>query len=176
MKDYGCKYCESTDVFIDETRHQPALCCGDCGRFLKWIGNKELPIVKRYIESKKITQAEITVSEDKPAQEVKKPSSSKKKYLVLCNRHNSSYGDNWCLFWGNRERKCGYSSDIRIAHRFDESEIVEFDDDGDIPIPIDVLGISEDYESEEGFNDNIKVMIEKGTLNELLGLKLKKIK
>lgn len=22
-----------------------------------------------------------------------------KKCLLLCNRHNSIYGDNWCLWW-----------------------------------------------------------------------------
>lgn len=96
-----------------------------------------------------------------------------KKYLVLCNRHNSIYGDEWALFWGCRDSKGGYNADLRTAHRFDESEIEKFNDDSDIPIPIDVLGISEDYEPEETINKNIRVLIEKGTLNELLGLNLR---
>ncbi|AIY80527.1 hypothetical protein U728_1105 [Clostridium botulinum 202F] len=97
-----------------------------------------------------------------------------KKYLLLCNRHNSCFGDNWCLWWGDRESKSGYSSDVRIAHRFDEEEIKKYEDGkSDIPIPIDVLGISEEYKSEETINKNINVLIEKGTLNRLLGLELR---
>lgn len=96
-----------------------------------------------------------------------------KKYLVLCNRHNSLYGDEWALFWGCRDSKSGYNSDLRTAHRFDETEISKFDDNSDIPVPIDVLGIPEECESEEAINKNIRVLIEKGTLNELLGLNLK---
>lgn len=96
-----------------------------------------------------------------------------KKYLVLCNRHNSMFGDAWALFWGNRESEGGYCSDLRVAHRFDESEITDFKDNEDIPIPIDVLGIPEGYESEENINKNICVLIEKGKLNELLDLNLR---
>ncbi|MBY6928995.1 hypothetical protein [Clostridium botulinum] len=97
-----------------------------------------------------------------------------KKYLLLCNRHNSMFGDCWALFWGNRDSKSGYTSDLRIAHRFDEEEIKKYEDGrADIPIPIDVLGIPEEYESKESFNKNIRVLIEKGTLNELLHLDLK---
>lgn len=96
-----------------------------------------------------------------------------KKYLVLCNRHDSIYGDEWALFWGCRDSQGGYNADLRTAHRFDETEIEKFDDNSDIPIPIDVLCIPEECESEETINKNIRVLIEKGTLNELLGLKLK---
>ena len=77
------------------------------------------------------------------------------------------------LFWGNRESKSGYTSDVRVAHRFDESEIVGFDDDEDIPIPIDILGISEEYIDESKMNKNLRVMIEKRTINKLLDLNLK---
>ncbi|QPW62114.1 hypothetical protein [Clostridium botulinum] len=99
-----------------------------------------------------------------------------KKYLLLCNRHNSIYGDSWCLFWGCRDEESGYTSDIRIAHRFNEEEIEEFKGRiDDIPIPIDKLGLSENYISEEDYNKNIRVMIEKGTLNKVLGLDLKRI-
>ncbi|MBO0555635.1 hypothetical protein EXQ41_06170 [Clostridium botulinum] len=96
-----------------------------------------------------------------------------KKYLVLCNRHNSIFGEEWGLFWGYRESEGGYNSDLRTAHRFDESEIGRFKDNRDIPIPIDILGISEEYENEKTINENIKVMIEKGTLNSLLDLDLR---
>ncbi|APQ78619.1 MULTISPECIES: hypothetical protein [Clostridium] len=62
---------------------------------------------------------------------------------------------------------------MRTAHRFEESEIDRFKDDRDIPIPIDVLGIPEEYEDGKTINENIKVMIEKGTLNNLLDLDLR---
>lgn len=101
------------------------------------------------------------------------------KYLILCNRHNSIYGENWCLFWGFRECEGGYTSDLRVAHRFDEEDIKNRVKIGnlvegrDIPIPIDVLGISEEYESEEEINKSYLALVEKGTMNELLNLKLK---
>lgn len=99
------------------------------------------------------------------------------KYLLLCNRHNSIYGDKWALFWGCRERKSGYTSDLRVAHRFSDEEIDKYKGrTDDIPIPIDVLGIPEEYESEETMNKNICVLIEKGTLNKLLHLNLKPLK
>lgn len=97
-----------------------------------------------------------------------------KKYLLLCNRHNSIYGSNWCLWWGERESKNGYTSDVRLAHRFGEEEIEEYDEkECDIPVPIDKIGICEEYEPKETYNKNLRVMIERGTLNELMGLKLK---
>jgi hypothetical protein len=99
-----------------------------------------------------------------------------KKYLLLSNNHNSMYGDCWALFWGHRESKGGYTSDLRVAHRFTEEEVKKYQDETDIPIPIDALGISEDYESEETINKNISVLIEKGTLNQLLDLNLKPLK
>ncbi len=51
MKEYACPKCGSTDAFIDQRGVQQALCCGDCGAWLKWIGKKELPLVERYINS-----------------------------------------------------------------------------------------------------------------------------
>lgn len=53
MKSYACEKCGSIDVFIQNRAHQKALMCGDCGKWIKWIGNKELPLVKRYIDSQK---------------------------------------------------------------------------------------------------------------------------
>ena len=58
MKEYACPKCGSTDVFIDQRGVQQALCCGDCGAWLKWIGKKELPLVKRYIENSKTASLE----------------------------------------------------------------------------------------------------------------------
>lgn len=53
MKSYTCEKCGSVDVFIQDRGNQKALMCGDCGKWLKWIGNKELPLVERYINSQK---------------------------------------------------------------------------------------------------------------------------
>lgn len=97
-----------------------------------------------------------------------------KKYLLLCNRHESVFGDNWCLWWGTRESKDGYNSDVRLAHRFTEEEIKNYAERGrDIPISVDVLGVSEDYEPKEKYNPNFKVLVEKGTLNKLMDLELR---
>ena len=52
MKEYKCPKCGSSDIFIDQRGVQQALCCGDCGAWIKWIGKKEMPLVKRFIESK----------------------------------------------------------------------------------------------------------------------------
>ena len=52
MKEYACPKCGSTDVFIDQRGTQQALCCGDCGAWIKWIGKKEMLLVKRYLENK----------------------------------------------------------------------------------------------------------------------------
>ena len=99
------------------------------------------------------------------------------KYLLLCNRHNSIYGNKWALFWGHRESEGGYTADLRVAHRYEECKIEKYKDStDDIPIPIDVLGIPEGYESEETINKNIVVLIERGKLNELLKLNLYRLK
>jgi len=96
-----------------------------------------------------------------------------KKYLLLCTRHSSLYGDEWALFWGNRESKSGYTCDPRVAHRFDEEEIKKYQDSDEIAIPIDALGLQEGYENEKTINKHLRVLIEKGTLNDLLELNLR---
>ncbi|MGL5243702.1 MAG: hypothetical protein ACRC7R_00810 [Sarcina sp.] len=53
MKNYACNKCGSVDVFIDDRGSQVALMCGDCGKWLKWVSKKELPLVERFIESNK---------------------------------------------------------------------------------------------------------------------------
>lgn len=58
MKAYDCPKCQSKDVFIDDRGEQKALVCGDCGRWIKWIGKQELPLVERFIESRKMEQPE----------------------------------------------------------------------------------------------------------------------
>ena len=86
------------------------------------------------------------------------------KYLVWCRRHNSLYGKPYALFWGYREAEGDYSSDVRVAHRFSEEDIKQFNDKDDIPIPIDFLGLSEDYTDEKLINNYVKMMVEKGSL------------
>lgn len=51
MKQYGCPKCGSVDVFLDDRGSQVALMCGDCGKWIKWVGKSEIPLVKRWIES-----------------------------------------------------------------------------------------------------------------------------
>ena len=52
MKNYYCEKCGSMDVFIDDRGTQKALMCGDCGKWIKWISKKEIPLVERFIEKK----------------------------------------------------------------------------------------------------------------------------
>lgn len=52
MKEYNCPKCKSGDVFIDTSGNQTGLYCGDCGRWIKWLGKEEIRLAKRYIESR----------------------------------------------------------------------------------------------------------------------------
>ena len=67
MKNYACPKCGSIEVFIDKRGVQQALCCGDCGAWIKWISKKEMPLVKRYMESNK--DIEFTVEENSKEKE-----------------------------------------------------------------------------------------------------------
>ena len=90
-----------------------------------------------------------------------------KRYLLLTLRHNSIYGDNYCLFWGNKEDKGGYNSNPYLAHHFTESEMQEMggDDEEDIFLDIEKLGIPVEYPEET--NKNVLCLVEKGTINKL---------
>lgn len=50
MKDFSCKKCNSTDVYIREVGMQSGLYCGDCGKWIQWLGKEDLRMAKRYIE------------------------------------------------------------------------------------------------------------------------------
>lgn len=97
-----------------------------------------------------------------------------KRYLLLTLRHNSFYGEEYCLFWGERESKGGYNSNPYLAHRFTEEEMLEMggSDDGDIFLDIEKLGIPAEYPKET--NKNILCLVEKGTINRLYGLNIKR--
>ncbi len=53
MKTYVCDKCGSIDLFLEEKGRHTGLYCGDCGAWLKWVGKKEIPLVKRFIEARK---------------------------------------------------------------------------------------------------------------------------
>ena len=93
-----------------------------------------------------------------------------KHYIILCNRHESMFGDNWALFWGHKESEGGYTSDPYLAHRYTEDEIASFDDDQDIPLDIELLGLPVKYTEKQ---PNVWRLIEKGTLNNIYKLRLK---
>ena len=65
----------------------------------------------------------------------------------------------------------GYNSDARTAHRFTREEAEKCTGNGDIAIPIDKLGLSE--ECENVTNLYLRCLVEKGTLNQLYDLKMK---
>ena len=59
MKKYGCPHCGSTDVFTKEKGAQTGLYCGDCGKWIKWVGKDEKNLIERWIEeNKKDTKGE----------------------------------------------------------------------------------------------------------------------
>ena len=41
MENYGCPHCGSIDVFTKEKGTQTGLYCGDCGKWIKWVGKDE---------------------------------------------------------------------------------------------------------------------------------------
>lgn len=49
MKEYVCK-CGSNKVFIQENGTQTGIYCKECGKWIKWIGKKEIPFAEEYIK------------------------------------------------------------------------------------------------------------------------------
>lgn len=53
MKTYVCEKCGSIDLFLEEKGTHTGLYCGDCGTWIKWVGKKEIPLVKRFLAANK---------------------------------------------------------------------------------------------------------------------------
>lgn len=53
MKEYECPKCQSKDLFTKKEGNATGLYCGDCGKWIKWVGKEELRLVERFIESQK---------------------------------------------------------------------------------------------------------------------------
>ncbi len=53
MRMYECPKCGSKDLFLRKSGNNTGLYCGDCGAWIKWAGKKEIPLVERFIESRK---------------------------------------------------------------------------------------------------------------------------
>ncbi|MFT8352181.1 hypothetical protein [Clostridium saccharoperbutylacetonicum] len=49
MKNYGCPHCGSVKVFIKERGTQKALMCGDCCKWIKWVGKNEVALIEKFI-------------------------------------------------------------------------------------------------------------------------------
>ena len=60
MNIYCCDKCGSLDVFIDDRGKQKALMCGDCGKWIKWVSKKEVPLVERFIKSNQETVESVS--------------------------------------------------------------------------------------------------------------------
>lgn len=65
MKIFECGKCGSGDIYIKENGSQVGLYCGDCGRWLKWIGKDERQLVERYIEDRALIQQNDMKQEEK---------------------------------------------------------------------------------------------------------------
>ena len=87
MKTYSCPKCGSIDVFIDDRGTQKALCCGDCGAWLKWIGKKELPLVERWIDENNLKEnEEIEIFKSNLNHDIQRFSITKKQILEIINK------------------------------------------------------------------------------------------
>lgn len=65
MKEFTCKKCGSTDLFIKDNGTQTGLYCSDCGKWIKWLGKEELRLVERQInERNKIITREIEIRQN----------------------------------------------------------------------------------------------------------------
>lgn len=53
MRMYECPKCGSKDLFLRKSGNNTGLYCGDCGAWIKRVGKKEIPLVERFIESRK---------------------------------------------------------------------------------------------------------------------------
>ena len=49
MKEYVCK-CGSKRIFIRNNGSQTGIYCKECGKWIKWIGKKEIPFAEEYIK------------------------------------------------------------------------------------------------------------------------------
>ena len=49
MKEYVCK-CGSKRIFIRNNETQTGIYCKECGKWIKWVGKKEIPFVEEYIK------------------------------------------------------------------------------------------------------------------------------
>ena len=49
MKEYVCK-CGSKRIFTRDNGTQTGIYCKECGKWIKWIGKKEIPFVEEYIK------------------------------------------------------------------------------------------------------------------------------
>ena len=94
-----------------------------------------------------------------------------KLYIILTLRHNNMFGKEYCLFWGYDESSEGYTGDPYHAHRYSYEEAIKRSDGKeDIMIPIELLELENEYTNH---SKNILCLMEKGTLNRILGLKLR---
>jgi hypothetical protein len=97
------------------------------------------------------------------------------KYLILCNRHPSIFGDSFALWWGYRDEKSGYTSNFSDAHLYDYDDVKNnhIGDSDDPAIKLSDLGYTEERFKALPKDEILRVLIEKGTLNKLLGLRLR---
>lgn len=58
--EFGCKKCGSAEVFIEPGENQKALKCKGCGKWIKWVGKKDLCAVEKYISDMEISKAEVS--------------------------------------------------------------------------------------------------------------------
>lgn len=50
MKEFVCRKCNSSDVFINESGNNTGLYCGDCGAWITWLNKDQSRLAERQIE------------------------------------------------------------------------------------------------------------------------------
>ena len=72
MKQFSCKYCGSTDLFTEKRGSQTALCCGDCGKFNKWLPKDEINVFKYFKQNQRenVLDGWRSVKKDSPPRDI----------------------------------------------------------------------------------------------------------
>lgn len=47
MKIFECPYCNSKEIFTEDSNGKVGLCCANCGKWIKWLGKDEARLAKR---------------------------------------------------------------------------------------------------------------------------------
>lgn len=144
-------------------RHQQDIYSLQALVFHDMITDKQRESIEKKIV-KDVTKSVEKITEDEEKYD--------KKYIILTLRHECSFGKKYCLFWGYDDSPSSYTSDPYHAHRFNLPEALDIcDGKEDIMLDISKLGLDESYKDH---NKNVVCLVEKGQVNCVYGLKIRR--